>query len=131
MSKENRLGEKAPKYLFYFSLLVTMFLGGMAIERYHVPPYDAIHEASRNLKRLTNIGKWDHLVYARTPNAQEQTTVRDGAAKGYRVISGAFPKRAVLHGAVLLDPEGHEVHYWPIVYDRLDPKGPGAWHVSL
>jgi hypothetical protein len=134
---------KVPKAFFLFSILATVFVMGLLVERFRLPPYHSLHEAWGDSRELIRFWKNDfglvpvrHLVRARSAGSRLVVQNPSVVAPGYRLISGVFPQRPGLHGAILLDRDGRELHYWPIDYDKLHYKiaadsGRGAFNVTL
>ena len=131
-------GERLPRLLFVFALLVFAFFYGFLAGGLRIQPYGLIETAFKTISDLNEHWRNDfgmeptrHLVEA-APGRQ-RLTVTDPArlAPGLRLVSGLFPDETALNGALLMNAEGEVLHRWPIDYAQLDPGGLSPRNVFL
>lgn len=131
--------KKAPLILFIFSLMFFSFGYGVVIATKRIPPYQLIQDALRYVSSLRTHWKHEfgleptrHLFAATDPDRPRLSSFgSDDVYEGYRMVVGFISGRAASFGALLIAPDGSEVHYWPIDYALLDPDGKRPWDVTL
>lgn len=130
--------EKLPFLLFVISSVFLAFWFGFATASFGWPPNDQIRSSYWQMvdfKRhwRNDMGLEPTRFLVRAPVAAAASTEGGPApmAEGYRLVSGYTAGREALNGAVLLGPEGDEVHFWPIDYGALDPGGKDPKRVFL
>ncbi len=90
------------------------------------------HDLREHWRNDLDLEPTRHLVPVRDPQQPVFAAPRPELAAGGRtIIAGMIPGREVLHGAVLLDPTGAEIHYWPIDYAVIAPDGRAPSNVTV
>jgi len=119
-------------------LLVICFGYGFAAGSWRLPPYGLIHKAisdfidlQRHWRNDLGLEPTRHLVRRRGENRGFVSLDRSRMAPGNRLIAGLTPSGATLHGVVLYDIDGRELHRWSIDYAALDPDGRDPANVYL
>lgn len=130
--------EKLPILLFAASSLFLAYWLGFATSSLGWPPNDQIVSSYWQIVDFKKYWRNDvgleptrFLVPAPPAATAAATETPAPMAEGYRLVSGYIKNRPTVHGAVLFGPEGNEIHFWPIDYRRLDPKGRDPKRVFL
>ncbi len=113
------------RILFVLGAATLVFLAGIAVGTYRLPPFRQLHQAMEALRDLRD--NWRHYLGLRSkfvhPATRERggTTIydRERAFAGITVISAY---RDGQFGVFALDMEGRVVHRWPIDPNRLWPE---------
>lgn len=121
-----RFRERLPFLLFIFSLVCFAFLYGVAASYWALPPAKQIESAYSSAMDFLHYWKNDldiaptrNLVPA-YPGAKRFVMYdKSKVTPGTVLISGLTWGRSAYFGAILLDSEGHELHYWPIDFNAL------------
>lgn len=111
---------------------------GLLTVKAKIPPYSLLKAAYDTLKDQSAHWRNDlgltptrHLVTVEPGSPVIKVLDGDKAAKGFKLVSGLTAGRTTLHGALLFDEKGTEVHFWPIDYSKLDPDGRDPENVYL
>jgi hypothetical protein len=130
--------EKLPFLIFSISSAFLAYWLGFATSSFGWPPNDQIVSSYWQMVDLrkywrNDIGLEPTRFLVPAPSTATSSTEGPPApmAEGYRLVSGYMQDRPALHGAVLLGPEGDEVHFWSIDYKSLDPGGKDPKKVFL
>ncbi|HSK41344.1 MAG TPA: arylsulfotransferase family protein [Arenibaculum sp.] len=123
--------EKISFFLFVAAAAFLAYWFGFATAHFGLPPRDLITSSYAELSDFKAHWRNDlgfeptrFLVPAATQRPPGFTAVNpDAMAEGYRLVAGYLKDRPSLNGAALFDTGGSEVHFWPIDYATLDPKG--------
>ena len=118
--------------------MMICFGYGFVAGSWRLPPYDLIHKAFADFHDIWRYWRNDlgleptrHLVPGRGEKGGFVSIDRKRMAPGNRLIAGLTASRATLHGIVLYDPDGKELHHWPVDYAELDPDGKSPANVFL
>lgn len=118
------------KSLFIFGVIFFVFGYGFIAGYAKIPPYSLLSQAwntvvdlSEHWKNDLNIEPTRHLVAARPGRTKITFANPQAVAAGNRLIVGLTAERQTLWGATLYSVDGKELHYWPINYHLIDPRG--------
>jgi len=124
--------------LFIFAICFFSFLCGFIIAAKKLPPfkhlrntYYEVIDFARHWKNDLGDEPTRSLVPAAPDRPPQILLAPQAAAKGHRFVSGLMVGREAGNGALLLSRAGEELHYWPIDYSKLDPKGLDPENVFL
>ena len=129
-------------FSFLVSLTILTYAAGAATVHFRLFPYPQLWQSYAEMKDFVEHWKNDlgieptrYLVAGRGSAGNEVGLQRDRAARGLRVVAGYFRDRAAATGAILLDAQGTELHFWPIDYQRIaayiEEDFPHARHTFL
>jgi len=122
--RSDRLG----RAVFALSGAFLAFALGLVLGMWQLFPANLVNHAYGTLRDMANYWQNDlglvptrHLVAA--PPGRAAVRVADAAAlaPGDRLVAGLMPSRSTLFAALLLAPDGRELHAWPVDYAALAP----------
>ncbi len=125
-----QFGDHLPRVLFVVSLIIFSWLYGLATVQWSLPPYElmrttwsGVQDFAEFWKNDLNIEPVRQLVPAYP--GSERFTVHDRSkmTPGFTIISGLTWQRGTYFGAIMLDADGREVHYWPIDLESILSNG--------
>jgi hypothetical protein len=129
---------RAPLVLFIFALCFFSLMCGFLVAAKKLPPYTQLRNAFNDVSDLAEHWRNDlgdeptrSLVPAAPDRPSHILLESEAAAIGHRFVSGLTAGRDAMNGAILFSRAGEELHYWPIDYSRLDPKGLDPENVFL
>lgn len=131
--------DKIPFLMFIFSISFFSYFYGFITAHNELPPYwrvmltyNDIIDLNKHWKNELNIEPTRHLVQSNDRDREKAIVHdRDKLSKGYKLISGLIVRNNSLNGAILINNDGDEIHYWPIDYSAIDPDGPDIENVFL
>ena len=126
LHKGAHVKRRLPFLAFLASFAVLAYGWGAATVHFGLFPYPEFWQSYTEVKDFLQYWKNDlgieptrYLVEARKPTGHEAAARDYRAAYGLRVVPGYFHDRATATGAILLDEEGSEIHFWPIDYQAI------------
>lgn len=133
------MAERLSFLIFILSLTVIAFFGGFFVAFRQLPPtsfvaqlYEDSLDLFRNWRHDLGIEPTLLLVEAPVPGADATSSLDpERMMPGLRLISELTPGRQALAGLRLIDPDGAELHYWPVDYALLAPEGESPNRVFL
>lgn len=128
------MSDVVAKRLFQASGVVVIlgaaFAYGLAVERFSLWPYSALHELAGSAKSFMEFGELvpvpsGRRVAAPPGASRESFTIHDAQriSDGYYVFVG-WDSDASVYAAWLYDSRGERRHMWPLDYAALDADGP-------
>jgi hypothetical protein len=124
--------DRISKIMFFASLVFLVallaFAYGILVASRGLWPHQTLRILIDHLRSVYVAGEWQpagRFVRAPAGAARERVVVHrpELFEAGYRAIMGWNGES---YGIWLIDPDGQDVHYWPIDYQALDPGGPST-----
>jgi hypothetical protein len=124
--RNGRTEDNFSRIIFFCSAIYCTFFLGFLFAIKQWPPYDQVMAAYHGFNDLSEHWQNDfgsvptrHLVPVPASNPNAAPFDLSKAQAGLRIVSGFIPGRSSLFGAILLDLDGNELHYWPADYSKL------------
>jgi hypothetical protein len=129
-----RVRENLPLIAFITSLTILAYAWGATTAYFRLFPHNVVGKSFRETQDFLKHWKNDlgleptrYLVEARGPTRHPGGMQPNEAMPGLRVVAGYFHNQPSQNGAILVDEQGTELHFWPIDHETIAASVEGAF----